>query len=370
MNNDTAKKNVAKSKKKKKTRNAYDDDSSDDEEQQCQLFGVGDEGNKHRDERNNNDVSIPKKTAKKKGKEKKITKKKKKNKTKMKANANFASTSRASKMRPLPSARTMGKRQTPNIGQLNSAYGEGTTVPQLLFKIRFVTFMHVIGVFFFEGWSIIGHIVTFNATRIVISCYLLFFVGLLCSFELLRGTPTIATRDRWSTLKSSQIGRLLGGGGGSNSDEPAWSSTNNIDEGIAAAGEAVNAAVETVWEITIEQEFARKIRFFLQDNFGMMFSCTGRGLYCIFIGGLALGEGFILMEIVGLGFVLMGFWIIGLGIKYPSLDKVFIIKSLEDEFGHESGNSLYINDTPVTWSNFNNSHNDFNHESQSLIAHS
>lgn len=350
----------------------YDDDS-DDEDQQCQLFGVGGQGSSN-DIDNNKNISSPKKITTKKEKKKKTTTKKKKKKKKMDTNTDFASAPRSSKMKSLPSARTLGKRQTPNTGQLNSAYGEGTTVPQLLFKIRFVTFMHVIAVFFFEGFSIIGHIVTFNATRIVISCFLLFFVGLLCSFELLRGTPTVAVRDKWSNLRSSRIGNLLGGGGSNSNvnEEPEWAKMNHVDEGIAAASEAVNAAVETVWEITIEQKFARRIRFFLQDNFGVLFSCTGRGLYCIFVGGLALGEGFIFMELTGLCFVLMGIWIISLGIKYPSLNKVFVMDSLEDEFGenHKSKNSWHVDDTPITWTNPDNSYNSFNHESQSLIAHS
>ena len=45
--------------------------------------------------------------------------------------------------------------------------------------------------FLFEGFAIIGHIITFNASRIVISFYLVFFTTLLLCFEILRGKPSM-----------------------------------------------------------------------------------------------------------------------------------------------------------------------------------
>ena len=66
-----------------------------------------------------------------------------------------------------------------------------------------------------------------------------------------------------------------------------------LNEGFNKTSEAINKTFETVWEVVIEQRFARRIRYFLQSNFGILYSCTGRVIYLCFVGGLALGEGLI-----------------------------------------------------------------------------
>merc|ERR1712038_393023 len=150
------------------------------------------------------------------------------------------------------------------------------------------------------------------------------------------------------------------------------SNMNNLDESIAAASEVVNTAVE--------QKHARRVRFFLQDNFGILYSCVGRGLYFCLVGGLALGEGIIFMEVIGYSFMLMGVWMISLRFRYPSLDKAFVMDfSLDDEFGENrnggvgsSRGSLYDNedqDSAVTWSSVSATNVDLPGERKSLMAH-
>ena len=92
----------------------------------------------------------------------------------------------------------------------------------------------------------------------------------------------------------------------------------------------------------------------------------------MFVGGLAIGEGFFLMEILGISFMIMGLWIITLGIRYPALDKVFVMHSLEIEFGDDEYGSAYDDEeSAVTWTSLAGSsvsriNND--PETKSLIA--
>lgn len=275
----------------------------------------------------------------------------------------------------MPSSRTLGRTQRPNNGELNSAHGEGTTIPQLLFTIRIVTFLHVIGVFLFEGFAIVGHVLMLNARRILISFYLLFFVALLICFELVRGRPTVSNTvtgtsiggsNRMNMSSMHMSGMSMNASNGDILHSEETDHLKNIDEGIAVASEAVNSAVETVWETVIEQRYARRLRYFLQSNFGILYTCLGRGFYLIFVGGLATGEGFILMRLVGLSFMIFGFWMLILGVRYPALDKVFVMdSSLEDEFG-ENKNDDEENGT-VTWTSITGSMNAS--ETRGLIAH-
>jgi len=247
-----------------------------------------------------------------------------------------------------------GYNQRPNTGELNSALGEGTTIHQILFKIRIITFILSFFVYIFEGWAIIGHVLFLNTPRIVLGCYLLFFVFLLCAFELVRGTPKVITPIDIMAMAN-------GNGNGNNSGSGMQNNIQHqlLNEGLnKTAGEAINQTFETVWEVVIEQRFTRRIRYFLQSNFGILYSCTGRAIYLCFVGGLALGEGLIFMEIIGILFVIMGIWMLTLGFRFPALDRTLVMDSLEYEFGSQyntssDGNSVNGgggSGSVITWS--------------------
>jgi len=84
--------------------------------------------------------------------------------------------------------------------------------------------------------------------------------------------------------------------------------------------------VDVVWKVVLEKPWARNVRRFLQNNFGILYSCIGRGFYLCLVGGLAFGQGFIIIQLLGCGFVLMGLWTISLKFRYPSLDNAIFMQ--------------------------------------------
>ena len=197
-----------------------------------------------------------------------------------------------------------GRRLGINTGQLNSAEGEGTTIPQLLDKIRFFTIIFSGTTIVIEVWSMIVKIIFLQASKIVLGIYLLFFVGLLLLFEAVRGTPI-----------------------------PTASISSNVDGLYGNLNFNATQMAEIVWKTALEQRWARQVRYFLQDNFGILYSCVGRGFYLCFIGSVAIGQGFP-QSINGFCFMLMGLWTLTLRCRFPSLEKAMIM-DLESEFGEE-----------------------------------
>jgi hypothetical protein len=128
---------------------------------------------------------------------------------------------------------------------------------------------------------------------------------------------------------------------------------------------AAQVAAELAWTIVLEKKWARRTRYFLQNNFGILYSCVGRGLYLCFVGSVAVGQNFLLIQVCGLGFVLMGLWTITLSFRFPSLENAMVM-NLEDEFGKKSDNvSVGGGSSVITWSSIPGSiHSD---ETRSLL---
>jgi len=207
-----------------------------------------------------------------------------------------------------------------NIGELNSAAGEGTTIPQILAKMRFLTVLLSALTIAFEAYAMFFHAIFLHANKMVLGAYLYFFIGLLLCFEAVRGTPVPTSGVR-----------------------------------LDAFGNGLNAVqvAEIVWKLALEKRWARQVRYFFQNNFGILYSCVGRGVYFCFVGSLALGQGFLLIEILGACFMLMGLWTISLSFRYPALEKAMLM-DLEDEFGErqegaDGGGSV------VSWSSIRSS---------------
>lgn len=227
-----------------------------------------------------------------------------------------------------------------NTGVANSAAGEGTTVPQLLSKMRFFTFLLSALTIAFEAWVIFFHVVTLQAGKVVLGAYLLFFVGLLLLYEFVRGSPV-----------------------------PEAPNTHISLEGIVRKrGISLNAAqvAELVWTLVLEKRWARRMRYFLQNNFGILYSCIGKGSYLCFVGTVAIGQKFIVIEILGLGFVFFGMWTISLRFRYPSLEKAMVM-DLESEFGEEEDDASVAGASAVSWSSMRSSTRSNNEERRSLL---
>jgi hypothetical protein len=211
-----------------------------------------------------------------------------------------------------------------NTGELNSAAGEGTTVPQILSKIRFLTFLLSALTIVLESYAIVFNALFLQAPKVILGVYLLFFIALLLLFEVVRGDPVPT-----SSITRGGLPFVNVVGGGMNATQVA----------------------ELAWTIVLERKWARRTRYFLQNNFGMLYSSMGRGVYLCFVGSVAVGQNFILIELLGLGFILMGLWTISLTFRFPSLERAMIM-NLEDEFGDRSDDASLAGggSSVVTWS--------------------
>lgn len=234
-----------------------------------------------------------------------------------------------------------------NIGVANSADGEGTTIPQILHRMRVMTLALSLLTITFEAWAMIFNTIFLKADKVILGCYLLFFVGLLLCFEFVRGTPKAHSISMMSIIHQK----------------------NNMQ-----LQQNASQMADIVWRNALEEKWARRLRHFLQDNFGIFYSCIGRAFFFLVIGGMAFGQDFIVIQIIGLGFMFMGFWLITLRIRYPALEKALIMTGLEDEFGDKkqivSNND---NESVVSWSNVSGSSlggtsNPSNSERMSLLA--
>jgi len=253
-----------------------------------------------------------------------------------------------------------------NIGVTNSADGEGTTIPQILHRMRVATLTLSGLTIAFESWAMIFNTIFLKADKVILGWYLLFFVGLLLCFEFVRGTP--------KAHSISMMGII---------DERRFVDGNlNLNMQHAASEMA-----DVVWRNALEERWARQLRYFLQDNFGIFYSCIGRAFFFMVIGGLAFGQDFILIQVIGIGFMLMGIWLITLRMRYPSLEKALVM-DLEHEFGGvRSGGSQSTmnstnndNESVISWSNVSgaslggsmsvrsNSNSSNNSERRSLLA--
>lgn len=233
-----------------------------------------------------------------------------------------------------------------NTGILNSAAGEGTTVPQILAKIRFVTLVLSGLTFAFEFYCIFFHILFLRAAKLVLGCYLLFFVALLLLFELVRGDPIPAHQQ----YNSGSVAGVSSGLGQINY------TNGNINVNMSNAAQVA----DIVWKLALEKKWARQIRYFLQNNFGILYSCMGRGLFLCFVGTVALGQGFPVV-IVGAGFLLMGLWTISLSFRFPALEKAMVM-DLEGEFGGYKDDAS-VASSAVTWSSLRSSARSEEHDS-------
>ena len=138
-------------------------------------------------------------------------------------------------------------------------------------------------------------------------------------FELLRGRPISTT----SVSEDDQLESTNLNGG-----------TNSFTSLPAQQAQLMGSVL---WKMVVDGEQFRSVRRFMQDNFGILYSCKGRGIYICFVGGIALGQGW-LLSILGCSFICLGVWTISLGIRYPALDKAFVSNlDMEEEFWRTAG---------------------------------
>jgi hypothetical protein len=227
-----------------------------------------------------------------------------------------------------------GKRKI-NIGELNSAHGEGTTVPQLLTRVRYITFFLAICTIVMESWAFLFHVILLEADKIVMGFYLMFFVGLLVCYEIVRGQP--------------RPGSFVDGN---------WTDMVVFHEFDVA---------ELVWKTVLESKITIQIRYFLQENFGILYSCWGRGIYLCFVGGISLGQGILWMgKLVGGMFIMFGIWTISLKYRHPLFEKALIM-DLDHEFKTEDTYQKYNRESIVTWTSLRSRMNNNIGERQQLI---
>lgn len=198
----------------------------------------------------------------------------------------------------------------PNTGFLNSSNGEGTTLPQLMMKMRLLTLIHVAITLFVLGFNVLSKVVFLQADKIVLSAYLFFFTILLLAFEIVRGSPKVDTK-----LLSSET----------------------------------SAIVKVVWGTVVQNPISRKVRYMLQSNFGILYSCKGRGVYLVFMGTVAIGQGWP-MVFLGISYIVFGIWTVTLGWRYPLLEDALVMDELEEEFGTKVQTLFDSGRSAVTWS--------------------
>lgn len=222
-----------------------------------------------------------------------------------------------------------------NIGELNSAHGEGTTVPQLLTRVRYMTFFLAICTIMMESWAFLFHVILLEADKIIMGFYLMFFVGLLVCYEIVRGQP--------------RPGSFVDGN---------WTDLVVFQEFDIA---------ELAWKTVLQSNLAKRIRYFLQENFGILYSCWGRGIYLCFVGGIALGQGILWMgTLVGSMFFMFGIWTISLKYRNPLFEKALIM-DLDHEFKTQDRYQKYEGDGIVTWTSLRSRMNNNIGERQRLI---
>jgi len=237
-------------------------------------------------------------------------------------------------------------RRKVNTGELNSAAGEGTTVPQILSRIRLMTYVLSGLTISFEAYAMFFNILLLQADKFVLGFYLLFFVALLLLFEIVRGDPVPAANMFYNRNGANPFGNV----------------NVNVNVNINNAAEVA----DIVWKMVLEKRWARQIRYFLQNNVGILYSCTGRGVYLCFVGSVALGQGFFLIEILGAGFMLMGLWTIFLSFRFPALEKALIM-DLEGEFGERDDEVSVNSGSAVTWSSVRSHSSAKGEEHKSLL---
>lgn len=206
-----------------------------------------------------------------------------------------------------------------NIGVTNSADGEGTTIPQLMHRMRFMTLILSGLTIAFESWAIMIQAVFLQANKVILGAFLLFFIGLLLCVELVRGTPV-----PYSVAASAGSGMPM-------LDERLVSS-GLVQQSLNQSFNNAANLVDVVWRGALEELWARRLRYFLQDNFGIFYSCLGRGFLFFFLGSLAWGQQFFVIRAIGLAFMMMGTWTISLKFRYPAFDKMLMME-LDNEFG-------------------------------------
>lgn len=234
-----------------------------------------------------------------------------------------------------------------NTGVLNSTAGEGTTIPQLLETMRYSTLVLSGVTICFESWAMFFNAILLKPDRVILGVYLLFFVGLLLIYEFVRGNP-VPTVDHTEMLANAIP--FLGNGNINSRD------LNTED------------VVGLVWTLVLQKRWVRRIRYFLQNNFGILYSCLGKGFYFCFVGTVAIGQKFIIIEMVGIGFIVLGLWTITLSYRYPAIEKAMIV-DLEREFGIMRGSSSrsHSNSISLSWTSVHSSINNGDDETTSLL---
>lgn len=228
--------------------------------------------------------------------------------------------------------------RTINTGELNSAAGEGTTIPEVLGKARMLHILHVLAVFVLEAYTLLWHIVSFQIERLLWGAALLFLASLLGCFEIVRGQATLADVDR--TLTFQDIVHI-----GNRSSRFGTS--------------ALNSAESVIYKVVVTGPKRRRIRAFLQKYVFILYSSIGRGLYLCVMGGVAWMHDEILMRILSISFGCLGLWTIVLRCRVPGLDRVFEhhkgwTRHDDEEDGDDSsiltGTSAATRGSIVTWS--------------------
>lgn len=194
---------------------------------------------------------------------------------------------------------TYDSTHNPNTGELNSALGEGTTIPEVLDRTRILHVLHILAVFILEWNSFFWHVISLQIERVLLAVGLVFLAVLLGCFEAVRGEPTLA-RSHIARHSNIRFG-------------------TPVSSGLTANGLAAGAVV---YELVLSGRRER-IRNFLHKYVGILYSCIGRGIYLCVMGGLSWAHNTLLMEILGVSFGILGVWTITLHCRYPGLVKIY-----------------------------------------------
>mmetsp|Transcript_1233 Transcript_1233/g.1750 ORF Transcript_1233/g.1750 Transcript_1233/m.1750 type:complete len:550 (-) Transcript_1233:96-1745(-) len=172
----------------------------------------------------------------------------------------FSSISNSSIFSSIPFGQTSSNRSSPNTGIANSAYGSGTTVPELILQTRVVNLAFATVSLFFEGFTILGNALTLHPARMILGAYLSFFSLILILYEI---------------------------------------------------------------------HYA-PISKFIRLYIGLIYSAYGRAFVLFIMGGMAIGQKSIFMDLIGFGYVCTSFYTVYLGWRYPMIDYFYQNEELDN----------------------------------------
>jgi len=233
----------------------------------------------------------------------------------------------------------------PNIGQLNSAGGEGTTTPQLLLRIRILHVVHILLIYFIVGNSLFLQSLSLQIERIGLEVALVVLATLLGCFEVTRGTPTLTNNYHHidNNISNSNSGNS------NNNRNRFGTTTSNLLDNSKAAGEAM------MYRVIVNGPRRQRIRQFLRKYVCVLYYCIGRGSYLCVMSGLAWVSDTLLMRLLSVSLGLLGLWTILLRYFYPGLDRVCgeewdFASETDAEYGDVDSSILTSLGSVVTWS--------------------